>query len=160
MHATSANNTYDHQEQLNMEFTNRIDEDVIYPLTVTEIIQAQKHDASLKKLYKHDKYSTQLVEDTEVLCKEGKIVIPAALQNHAVSWYHHYLQHPGHTRLEETLHTILYWKGMRYTVHAHIKNCHICQVDKRHKQQAPVCSTEHFLQSLFSQTLGRHYVCI
>eukprot|EP00804_Cyclotella_cryptica_P012768 CCRYP_010543-RA/>CCRYP_010543-RA protein AED:0.56 eAED:0.37 QI:0/0/0/1/0/0/2/0/90 len=25
------------------------------------------------------------------------------LQHHAVSWYHHYLQHPGHIRLKETL---------------------------------------------------------
>ena len=87
----SAKNTYDHQEQLNMVFANCSEEGVIYPLTVKEINQAQKNDASLKKLKKHDKYSTQLVEDTEVLCKEGKIVIPAALQNHAVSWYHHCL---------------------------------------------------------------------
>jgi hypothetical protein len=32
-----------------------------------------------------------------VLCKEDKIVIPASLQHRAVSWYHHYLQHPGHS---------------------------------------------------------------
>ncbi len=28
-------------------------------------------------------------------------------------WYHHYLQHPGHTRLEETMKAAIYWKGMR-----------------------------------------------
>ena len=85
-----------------MVFTNRSEEDVIYPLTVKEIAQVQKDNALLKKLSKTDQYSTQLVEATQVLCKDGKMVIPKVLWNQAVSWYHHYLQHPGHTCLEET----------------------------------------------------------
>ena len=75
-------------------------------------------------------YSSTLVENTEVLCKDGKMVIPAALQHCAVSWYHDYLQQPGHTRIEETLHAMMYWKGMRLTIHKHIKNWFICQVNK------------------------------
>jgi hypothetical protein len=27
-------------------------------------------------------------------------------------WYHHYLQHPGHTRLEETMNAAIYEKEM------------------------------------------------
>ncbi len=109
-------NTHTHQHQINMVFDNRSKEDVIYPLTVDEITQAPKDDAVLKKLSKTDKYSTQLVEDTQVLCKNGKMVIPKPLQRRAVNWYHHYLQHPGHTRLEETLNAAMYWKGMRNTI--------------------------------------------
>jgi len=30
----------------------------------------------------------------------------------AVMWYHHYLQHLGPTRLEETMKSVVYWKGM------------------------------------------------
>jgi hypothetical protein len=82
---------------MNMVFANHNKEDVIYPLTLKEIAQAQKEDTVLKKLNKTNKYSTQLVEDTQVLCKDGKMVIPKVLQFRAVSWYHHYLQHPGHT---------------------------------------------------------------
>ena len=74
-----------------MVFANRSKEDAIYPLTGKEIAQAQKDNAVLKKLSKHDKYSPQLVEDTQLLCKDGKMVTPKALQNQAVSWYHHYL---------------------------------------------------------------------
>jgi hypothetical protein len=70
-----------------------------------------------------------LVEDTQVLCKDGKIAIPIVFQNRA-GWYHHYLQHPGHTRLEETLHAAMYWKGMRNTIRSHAKNCPKCQVNK------------------------------
>ena len=39
------------------------------------------------------------------------------------------------TRLEETLHAAMYWKGMRNTIRSHVKNCRICQVNKRHKHK-------------------------
>eukprot|EP00804_Cyclotella_cryptica_P026179 CCRYP_009768-RA/>CCRYP_009768-RA protein AED:0.35 eAED:0.24 QI:0/0/0/1/0/0/3/0/398 len=134
-HAISARSTQDHQEDINLVFANCNDEDVIYPLIVKEIAQAQTTDATLKNLSKHDKYSTQLLEDTRLLCKDGKMVIPKVLQNRAVSWKHHYLQHPRHTRLEEMLHIAIYWKGMRRTIRSHVKNCCICLVNKRHKHK-------------------------
>ena len=86
-----------------MVFANRSKEDVIYPLTVKEIALSQERDLVLKKLTKMEKYSTHLVEDTEVLCKDGKMITPKVLQRRAVSWYHHYLQHLGQTCLEEKL---------------------------------------------------------
>ena len=132
MHAPTEEST-NHQHQINMVFVNRSEEDVIYPLTVKEIAQAQEDNLVWKKLSKTDKYSTQLVEDTQVWCKDGKMVIPKVLQRRAVSWYHHYLQHPGHTHLEETLHAVMYWKGMRNTIRSHVKNCRTCQVNKQQK---------------------------
>eukprot|EP00804_Cyclotella_cryptica_P012131 CCRYP_009831-RA/>CCRYP_009831-RA protein AED:0.17 eAED:0.19 QI:0/0/0/1/0/0/2/0/493 len=120
-----------YQEEMNPVFVNCSKEDVIYPLTVQEIAQAQKLDASLKTL--KDQYSTQVVKSIELLCKDGKVIIPKELQHCTVSWYHHYLQHPGHTRLEETLCAVIYWKGMRNTIRQYVKNCHACQVNKRHK---------------------------
>jgi hypothetical protein len=116
MHAPTEESTIIHQHQMNMVFANRSEEDVIYPLTVNEIAQAQEDDSVLKKLSKTDKYSTELLEDTKVLGKDGKMVTPKALQRRAVSWNHHYLQHPGHTCLEATLHAAMYWKGMRNTI--------------------------------------------
>ena len=58
------------------------------------------------------------------------MVIPTSLQQRAVAWYHHYLQHPGNTCLEETLCLSIYWKGIRKTVQSHTKKCHSCQVNK------------------------------
>jgi hypothetical protein len=74
-----------------MVFANCSKEDVFYPLTVKKIAQVQKDDAVLTNLSKHDKYSTQLVEDTELLCTDGKMVIPKFLQNRAVIVDIHYL---------------------------------------------------------------------
>ena len=41
----------------------------------------------------------------------------------------------GYTRLEEMLHTVMYWKGMRDTIQSHVKNCCTCQVNKQHKHK-------------------------
>eukprot|EP00804_Cyclotella_cryptica_P023755 CCRYP_011139-RA/>CCRYP_011139-RA protein AED:0.36 eAED:0.56 QI:0/-1/0/1/-1/1/1/0/277 len=65
-HAISAESISDHQESINLVFANCSDKDVIYSLTVKEIAQALTTDATLKKLSEHDKYSTQLVEDTQL----------------------------------------------------------------------------------------------
>ena len=73
----SVKNTSAHQDQMSLVFAHRSNEDVIYPLTVREITQAQTLDASLKK--QKDMYSSSLVENTKVLCKDDKKVIPAAL---------------------------------------------------------------------------------
>jgi len=77
------------QESMNLVFANRDDEEAIYPLTTREIAEAQKHDPDLDTSTGKGDYTTQLVENTEILCKHGKMVIPKSLQHHAVAWYHH-----------------------------------------------------------------------
>jgi hypothetical protein len=77
----------------------------------------------------------QLIEDTKVLCKNGKPIISKSLRHRAVSWCHHYLQHPGHSHLEETMRYVMYWKGMRTTIRRYVKSCRSYQVNKRHSQK-------------------------
>jgi hypothetical protein len=76
-----------------------------------------------------------LIEDIKVLCKNGKVMIPTSLQHRAVSWCHHYLQHPGHSCLEEMIRSVMYWKGMHTTIRKYVKSCRSCQVNKRHIQK-------------------------
>jgi hypothetical protein len=66
-------------------------------------------------------------------CKDGKMIIPKPLQWHTVLWYHHHLQHPGHTQLEETMKAIIYWKGIRTSIRSLTKSCRTCQVNKKQK---------------------------
>ena len=90
-------------------FAHHKEEDEIYPLTIIEIAVAQRKDQELKVYYKKNAQLPQkdvcfhLIEDTKVLSKNVKIIVPASLRCRAVSWYHHYLQHPGHLRLENYL---------------------------------------------------------
>jgi hypothetical protein len=127
------NSTSNHEASMTHVFANRSDEEEIYPLTVIEIAAEQQHDKAIKQLKTSDKYKVLLIEDTSVLCRDGKLVIPKSLQHRAVSWYHHYLQHPGHSRLEETMKAAMYWTGMRNTVRSYVKKCHSCQTNKRRK---------------------------
>jgi hypothetical protein len=98
---------------MNEVFANCSDKDEIYPLTTEEIAEAQRADASLKHLLKHSSVIDQgleikLIENTTCVCKDGWLVIPKLPQLHAVRWYTHYLQHPGHTCLEETMNAAIY----------------------------------------------------
>jgi hypothetical protein len=132
--------TQAHCFHMNEVFANRSDEDEIYPLTTAEISVAQRADASLKHLFKRNAVIDQgleikLIENMTCVCKDGWMVIPKPLQVHAVKWYHHYLQHPGHTHLEETMNTVMYWKGMRTTIQSLTKSCRSCQVNKRWSQK-------------------------
>jgi hypothetical protein len=77
----------------------------------------------------------QLIEDTKVLCKYGKVMIPTSLWHRAVSWYNLYLQYPGHSCLKETMRSMMYWKGMRTTIQRYVKSCRSCQVNKKHSQK-------------------------
>ena len=128
---TECSHKMEKDEIFNYVFAHRNDDKEIFPLTVEEIAQAQKKDKSIQK--DKDKYDNLLVENTYVLCKDRRLVIPKKLQYRAIAWYHHYLQHPGHTRLEETLKKAMYWTDMRTSVRQHVRQCKSCQVNKRSK---------------------------
>ena len=68
-------------ESMNLAFANRSKENSIYPLTTREIAESQSKDAQLVSLTTQDGYSTKLVENIKVLCKDGKLVIPKDLQD-------------------------------------------------------------------------------
>jgi hypothetical protein len=100
--------TYKH-DNWNLVFTHHKEEDKIYPLTFTEIADGQRKDQKLKVYFRKNTKMPQkdiglhLIEVAKVLCKNGKLIIPTSLGHRAVSWYHHYLQHPGHLHQEETM---------------------------------------------------------
>eukprot|EP00804_Cyclotella_cryptica_P026664 CCRYP_019080-RA/>CCRYP_019080-RA protein AED:0.46 eAED:0.81 QI:0/-1/0/1/-1/1/1/0/81 len=69
-----------HSDFMNFVFDNRSEENAIYPLTVREIAAAQQTDKTLDKLSLLEAYKPQLVENVQVLCKDGRLVIPHELQ--------------------------------------------------------------------------------
>ncbi len=129
-----------HCFHMNEVFANCSNEDEIYPLTTAEIAAAQRADATLKHLFKRNAVIDQgleikLIENMTCVCKDGRLVIPKPLQVRAGKWYHHHLQHPGHTCLEATMNAVMYWKGMRTTIRSLTKSCKSCQVNKRRSQK-------------------------
>jgi hypothetical protein len=114
-HCYNKNNPGNETQEYNLNevFANCSNEEEIFPLTTPEIAEAQKANGELKNCFMRNPVldkglEVRLIDDTYVVCKDGKMIIPKPLQRHAVLWYHHYLQHPGHTQLEETMKATMY----------------------------------------------------
>ncbi len=127
-----------HCFHMNEVFANRSKEEKIYPLTTAKIAEAQQANSTLTHLFKRNAVFDQglvikLIENTTCVCKDGRLVKPKPLQVHAVKWYHHYLQHPGHMRLKETMSAAMYWKGMHTTIQSIMRSCRTCQTNKSWK---------------------------
>jgi hypothetical protein len=97
-----------------------------------EIAEAQENDPNVHNLTRDPKYTSQLVENAQALCKGTAMVLPTALWHRAIHRYHHYL--PA-THLKETLCAAMYWKGMQNIIWKYFKNCQKCQVNKWHKHK-------------------------
>ena len=65
---------------LNHVFANCSGEEEIYPLTVSEIAEEQTKDKGLQQQRRTSKFEETLIENTYVLCKNGKKIIPKTLQ--------------------------------------------------------------------------------
>ncbi len=82
--------SYTNKHDWNLVFAHHEEEEEVYPLTLTEIIDAQRKDRELKAYFKKNKLmpqkdmGIQLIEDTKVLCKNGKVIIPTSLCQQAV----------------------------------------------------------------------------
>ena len=98
------------------------EEDTIYPITTQEIVDTQRSDPKLKKLFKRPDKRRGIkpvrIDNETILVKTSKsnrirFVIPDSLQDNVLNWYHHYLQHPGRDCMEETLNATMWWHSMR-----------------------------------------------
>ncbi len=74
--------------QLNEVFTNHSEDDEIYPLTVIEIVDAQKADTKLKEFFKPNasldkELELRIIKDQTCICNKGRLVIPNPLQRRA-----------------------------------------------------------------------------
>jgi hypothetical protein len=99
--------------QLNQCFANHNEEDKINPLIVKEIVEAQRANNTLKHFFNSNAVLDNglellLIENQSCTCHKERLVIPKPLQTCAVMWYHHYLQHPGHICLKETMKSAIY----------------------------------------------------
>jgi hypothetical protein len=121
---------------LNQVLANLSKEEEIFLLTTQEIVEAQKADDKLKHCFKHNMVldkgqEVSLVNNTHMVCKDDRMIIPKPLQRGTVLWFHHYLQHPGLTCLEETMNATMYC--MRSSIRSTIKSCKSCQVNKKQR---------------------------
>ena len=107
-----------------------------FPLSYKYLSKCQNADKDLlQKAKSNPKYKLCVFHGggkrRELICKDGKIVVPSAVQQHLTEWYHTMLCHPGETRTEQTIRQHYYWKDLRGTVHDICSKCDRCQRTKK-----------------------------
>ena len=121
-------------------FAQEIGEDLdAFPLEYARLAEETKEEmeasSTLKSLLK-DKtsgYTKYDLEGHEIIMHKQMIYVPKPLRGRLIGWYHHYLCHPGGTRLAKTLSQTYYWKGLHYQCEKYCKRCRTCQLNKKKK---------------------------
>ena len=76
-----------------------------------------------------------IIDKSAVSIKDlNQLVVPMTLCARTLQWYHHYLQHPGISRLKETTNTVMYWPSIRPNVKRLVKSWKHCQMGKQPKR--------------------------
>ena len=71
------------------------------------------------------------IHNKNILALNGKIYVPRTLRHDVLTWYHHYLCHPGATRLEKTIASTMCWPRLATECKAFVRVCAVCQCAKR-----------------------------
>ncbi|KAG7369915.1 integrase core domain containing protein [Nitzschia inconspicua] len=106
-----------------------------FPLRFETIHNSQLQDAALQQLRDQEGYGIEEFYGFQFVCKtdpqqDPRIVIPEALINDAIKWYHYVGGHVGSTRLYQTLSTHFYFKGLKQRVEEYVSTCDSCQRNK------------------------------
>ncbi|KAG7345279.1 reverse transcriptase RNA-dependent DNA polymerase [Nitzschia inconspicua] len=106
-----------------------------FPLRFETLHNSQLQDASVQQLSDQEGYAMEEFYGFQFVCKtdpeqDPRIVIPEALVNDAIKWYHYVGGHVGSTRLYQTLSTHFYFKGLKQRVEEYVSTCDSCQRNK------------------------------
>ena len=66
---------------------------------------------------------------------KNRIYIPQELRKKVLNWYHHYLYHPGKTRIYKTIWAIMYWESMETDIKAFTNACTTFQKFKKKRKK-------------------------
>ena len=109
----------------------------VFPVNLRTIQEQQVSDRSLRRRLKTNPkdYSKLKVEQTQVIVYKNHIYIPNNLRSKVLDWYHHYLCHPGKTRMYKTIASTMYWENMEKDIAVFTKACPTCQRFKKKRKK-------------------------
>ncbi|KAJ8566393.1 hypothetical protein ON010_g6730 [Phytophthora cinnamomi] len=90
------------------------------------LAEAQQEDADLHETvqkYPRKFMKKELGDWTIITTEKQQLVIPSALQDTVLSFYHRVLLHPGMTRMYLTIAASVYWPEMKRSVEQLVKSC-------------------------------------
>ena len=75
----------------------------------------------------------QDLNNVKIICYNRKIYATQSLRSRVLYWYHFYLNHPGGSRLANTMRYVCYWKGLVAQAELFANTCKIFQQLKERK---------------------------
>ena len=106
----------------------------VFPLGFENIRMQQQQDPVLLALLEQGIYTEQEYYGTNLICtlqnNQTKIVLPQALQEPAIKWYHIVLGHCGASRLYRGLNQFLFSPQLKTQVENFTLTCDSCQKNK------------------------------
>ena len=123
-----------YQEVMNSETLTLEEEE--FPLSLEVIYRVQQNCRATQRLAQEKGYKKVVIDTLQlVVTDKNQLVIPEAHQNEVLNWYHYFLNHPGETRMEQTMRAKIYWKGMTNDIKHFVKTCHVCKKFKKNRQK-------------------------
>ena len=117
------------QEIYSIDYLDRDENEVDYPLDIQLIKEAQDRDPTLQAMIKegHPDIGLEERDEVKIYTIKKKIYIPPDLQDRIISWVHINMNHCGVTRTINSLKAIFHIKGLQGKVESYIQSCEECQ---------------------------------
>lgn len=122
-------------------------------LTISDVEKASAADAIIQavrlalesgewedSLSRYKAVKEQLTSQSEMLIKDGTIVLPSALRDKALTLAHR--GHPGETAMKSILRARLWWPGMSRDTENWVKSCTSCTLMSRRDPPVPMTRTK------------------
>ena len=113
-----------------------LDDDMeLFPLCMRQIAIEHSDDTELRTRMSRKKnkrkYTKQAINDHDVILENGKVFVPKSMRQRMITWYHHWLIHPGSERMMKTINLTMTWPKMEANIKKFCKTCEKCQLAKK-----------------------------
>ena len=136
-----------------------------FPLHFERLRDEQQADGQLLLLLNNEDFKVEEFYGYQLVCKvdknktqSPKIVIPEALINDTIKWYHFCCGHAGTVRVYDTIRAHFYHQGLKQKIEDYIKTCDSCQRNKNlgpgYAHLPPRNATEIPFEQIAVDTIG------
>ena len=105
--------------------------------TILDSEQNREFEKSAKfKIYfakNRKKFGKMEVDSIELTTFNGNIYVPNRIRESILNWYHHFLCHPGSSRIAATIGNVMAWPGLQADAINFTRTCKTCQKQKKTK---------------------------
>lgn len=105
-----------------------------FPVNFDTVRAQQLIDQDLTYLLNRQDYETQTFHGIDLICKnidgQWKVVLPEALVDDTVAWYHAVCDHAGTERLYQTITQVFFHRGLKEKIKEYVRTCAACQKHK------------------------------